>query len=278
MAKVEHRCMNEEELWAAYRGTPDDLTVVRALIGALRARDAEIPLDLEERSIVLQRRGLPDDTGLVRAHVAVLVKQGKPVSPELEELSLTQILAADPDNNKAVRALVALYLRTGDAVPPDLEKRSLALALEERPGDPELLRALAAVEAKSGSPQVSEAPGPATPASINVRSTPTDEIAPPLPGQPAANRLGLEGALKNALSARPADTYLLAELINVLIDAGRIKPQTDIRTVMSLLPPQVQTSEAVVVALLGVASRNMRTVDAILAAINRVRPPPESTP
>jgi hypothetical protein len=267
--------MSEEELWAAYRRTPDDLTAVRALIGVLRARGAEIPLDLEERSIVLQRRGLPDDAGLVRAHVAVLVKQGKPVPPELEGLSLTQILAEDPGNNKAVRALVALYLRTGHAIPPDLEKRSLALALEERPGDPELLRALAAVEAKSGAPPVPEAPGPPTPASTIVRSIPKDEIVPP-PGEPAANRLSLEGALKNALIARPADTYLLAELINALIDAGRIKPQTEIRTVMGLLPPQVQTSEAVVAALLGVAARNVRTVDAILAAINRVRPPPES--
>jgi len=265
--------MNEEELWAAYRATPDDLTVVRGLIAGLRARGAEIPLDLEEKSIVLQRRELLDDPGLVRAHVAVLVKQGKPVSPELEELSLTQILAADPDNKRAVRALVALYIKTGHAISPDLEKRSLALALEERPGDPELLRALAAVEAKSRAPQVSLSPEPPAPASF----VPKNETAPP-PGQPVANRPGLESALKNALIARPADSYLLAELINVLIDAGRIKPQTDIRTVMGLLPPQVQTSEAVVVALLGVASRNVRTVDAILAAINRVRPPPESTP
>jgi hypothetical protein len=262
--------MSEEELWVAYGRTPDDPAVVRALIGALEARGSGIPLDLEERSIVLQRRELPDDPGLVRAHIAVLAKQGKPVPPELEELSLTQILASDPDDKQAVRALVALYLRTGHEISPDLEKRALAVALEERPGDPELLRALAAVEAKSGSPP--QSPEPPTHASI----VSTNETAPPPPDQPAASRLGLEGALKNALIARPEDTYLLAELINVLIDAGRIKPQTEIRTVMGLLPPQVQTSEAVVVALLGVASRNMRTVDAILAAINRVRPPPES--
>jgi len=260
--------MNEEELWVAHRRAPEDPAAVQALIRALRARGAEIPLDLEERSIVLQRRELPDHAGLVTAHVAVLEKQGKPVPPELEELSLTQILARDPDNTQAVRALVALYLRIGHAIPPDLEKRSLALALAERPGDPELLRALAAVEAKSGSPQISEPPTPPTPALF----VPKNEAAPPPPGQPVANRPGLESALKNALIARPADTYLLAELINVLIDAGRIKPQTDIRTVMGLLPPQVQTSAAVVAALLGVAARNMRTVDAILAAINRVRP------
>jgi hypothetical protein len=265
--------MSDVELWAAYRGSPDDLAAVRALIGALRARGAAIPLDLEERSIVLQRRELPDHPGLVSAHVAVLLNQGKSVPPELEELSLTQILAADPDNKRAVRALVALYLRTDHAISPDLEKRSLLLALEERPGDPELLRALAAVEKKLHAPQVSEPLEPPTPASIAS----TSEVAPP-PAQAVANWTGLEGALKNALIARPADTYLLAELLNVLIDAGRIRPQTDIHTVMGLLPPGVQVSETVVVALLGVAARNMRTVDAILAAINRVRRPPESTP
>jgi hypothetical protein len=228
----------------------EDAAAVRDLIGRLRARGEEIPPDLEEKSIVLQRRELPQDPGLVSAHVSVLVKQGKPVPPELEELSLTQILGADPDNMKAVRALVALYLRIGHAVPPDLEKKSLALALEERPDNPELLRAFAAVERKLQAPQISPSPQPETPAS----AVPNETAAPPS-AHPAADRRGLEGALKNALVARPADTYLLAELINVLIDAGRIKPQTDIGAVMSLLPPQVQTSETIVSALLGVALR-----------------------
>jgi hypothetical protein len=247
--------MNEGELWTAYHRMPDDPTVVRALVDALDRRGAAIPLDLEERSIVLQRRELPDHPGLITAHVSVLLKQGKSVPPELEELSLRQILMADPDNEQAVRALVGLYLRTGHAIPTDLEKKSLALALEERPGDPELLRALAAVEAKAGSPQIRETPRAAA-ASFIVRSIPKDEAPALPPSLPVAPQPGLEEALKNGLTARPADTYLLAELISLLLETGRITPQSDIRAVIEQLPPYVQTSETVLVALLRLASRN----------------------
>jgi hypothetical protein len=249
-----HRAMKESEawaaeadLWAAYVRTPDDPAVVRGLVAALTARGAAISPDLEERAIVAQRRELPEDPGLVTAHIAVLQKQGKPVPPALEELSLKQILAADPDNTRAVVALVGLYLRTGQPVPPELERTSLVIALAERPGDPGLLRAMAAVEAKlqSQPPAPGAAPAPAPSPQIVVRSVPTASPAP-----------NPEAALHQALAARPADTFLLYLLLSSLLETGRITPQTEPADVLGRLPPQVQTSEAIVAALLQAAARH----------------------
>jgi hypothetical protein len=233
----------EADLWAAYVRSPDDPAVVRGLVAALTARGAAISPDLEERAIVAQRREQPEDPGLVTAHVAVLQKQGKPVPPELEELSLQQILFADPNSAAAIIALVSLYLRTGQAVPPEIERKSLAIGLAERPGDPELLRALAAVEAKLQSEAPVPEP-PAPPPAIIVRSAP----ASPAPQS-------LDEALKPALAARPADTFLLYLLLSSLIESGDITPQTDPAAVLGRLPPQVQTSEAIVAALLQAARR-----------------------
>jgi hypothetical protein len=238
----------EADLWAAYVRSPDDPAVVRGLVAALTARGAAISPDLEERAIVAQRREMPDDPGLVTAHVAVLQKQGKPVPPELEELSLQQILSADPNSAAAIIALVSLYLRTGQAVPPEIERKSLAIGLAERPGDPELLRALAAVEAKlqleAPVPEPPAPPPPAPPPAIVVRSAP----ASPAPQSLAA-------ALKPALAARPADTFLLYLLLSSLIESGDITPQTDPASVLGRLPQEVQTSEAIVAALLKAATR-----------------------
>jgi hypothetical protein len=121
-SRANEQGMTKAELWAAYGDQPDDPATVHDLVAALSARGADIPLELEERSIVLQRREQPEHPGLVRAHVTVLLKRGKPVPLELEELSLRQILAADPDSATDVMALVSLYVRTDRTVPPELEK------------------------------------------------------------------------------------------------------------------------------------------------------------
>lgn len=236
--------MNEAELWVAYGATPDDPAVVGDLVAALSARGADIPLDLEERSIVLQRREQPGHPELVRAHVAVLQKQGKPVPPELEELSLRQILADDPDSAAHIMALVSLYRRTGQTVPPELEEKSLTIALAERPDDPELLRALAAVAQK-----LRQGAAPVSVRGVIVRSMrkPGRTLVIDAAALPAS---GLEQALQLALAARPDDIYLLAQLLRLLLDSGRIAPGMDSGAVIGQLPPYVQTNEAIIGALL----------------------------
>jgi hypothetical protein len=128
----------------------------------------------------------------------------------------------------AVRDLVAALTAAGADIPPEVAARHAAL---------------------------SGAPAPVSPGVI-VRSVRKADLAATALD---ARLEELQQVLSRAIAGRPTDTYLLAELIAVLLERGRITPQSEVRAVLAQLPRRVRTNEAIVSALLQVAAHRRKS-------------------
>jgi hypothetical protein len=127
------------------------------------------------------------------------------------------------DDPAVVRDLVAALTAAGAEIPPEVTARFAASQI---------------------------APPPASPGVI-VRSVRKQDLAAAAREQLLAE---LQQALGRAIASRPTDTYLLAELIALLLERGRITAESEARAVLAELPRQVRTNVAIVSALLQLAA------------------------